>query len=60
MGKQNQTLAPMDEERLTRLLAGHKRVREKDYYKPPLKRDRRTTAVTGGREESIIKVGELD
>ncbi len=60
MGKQNQTLVPMDEERLTRLLAGHKRVREKDYYIPPLKRDRRMAAVTDGREKSNIKVGELD
>ncbi len=59
MGKHNQTVEPMDEARLTRLLAGHKRVRDKYYYRPPLKRDRRTKTLTGGPEENISKVGEV-
>ncbi len=59
MGKHNQTTEPMDEVRLTRLLAGHVRARDKDYYKPPLKRDRCTKTLTGGSEEIISKVGEV-
>ncbi len=45
----------MDEGRLTRLLAGFKRVRDKDYYMRPLK----TLTGGGGSEENISKVGEV-